>query len=102
MTIPISVLNVYGPYKDRELFWDKCLRGGLLSTLNLVLDGDLNLTLYSYEIWGNKASPNPLSHHFLSLFDSVGLVDLAPHYARPTWHNGRAGVEGICKRLDLF
>ena len=84
MSAPISILNVYGPYRDRELFWDKAYCGGLLSILNLVLGGDLNLTLHTSEIWGYKASTDPLSNHFLSLFDSVGLVDLAPQYAGPT------------------
>ena len=102
MAIPISVLNVYGPYIDREHFWAMALRGGLLSTPNLVLGGDLNITLYASEIWGKKASSNPLSHYFLSLFDSVGLVDLAPQETGPTWQNGRAGEHGISKRLDRF
>ena len=84
MPAPISILNVYGPYRDHELFWEKAFCGGLLSIPNLVLGGDLNLTLYSSEIWGIKASLDPLSHHFLSLFNSVGLVDLAPQYAGPT------------------
>ena len=50
MSTPISILNVYGPYRDREPFWEKALRGGLLRILNLILGGDLNLTLYSSEI----------------------------------------------------
>ena len=78
MSSSVAILNVYGPYRDHELFWDKALRGGILNILNLVLGGDLNLTLNSSEIWGQKATPDPLTQHFLSLFDSVGLVDLAP------------------------
>ena len=84
MSAPISILNVYGPYRDREPFWEKALHGGLLRILNLILGGDLNLTLYSSEIWGKKASIDPLSHHFISLFESVGLVDMAPQYVGPT------------------
>ena len=84
MSSSVAILNVYGPYIDRELFWEKALRGGILNIPNLVLEGDLNLTLNSLEIWGKKASPNPLTQHFLSLFDSVGLVDLAPQCTGPT------------------
>ena len=102
MPSPIAILNVYGPYRDRELFWEKAHRGGILSIPNLVLGGDLNLTLYSSEIWGKKASPDPLTQHFLSLFYSVGLVDLVPQYVGPTWRNGRVGEEGVSKRLDHF
>ena len=47
---PISILNVYGPYRDHELFWEKALRGGILIISNLVLGGDLKLTLYSSDI----------------------------------------------------
>ena len=102
LSFPITVLNIYGPYKDHETFWEKAHRSGLLSSPNLILGGDLNLTLHSSEIWGHKTSPDPLSSHFLSLFDSLGLTDLAPLCAGPTWRNGCVGVEGISKRLDIF
>ena len=96
------ILNVYGPYRDRESFWDRALRGGLLGLQNLILGGDLNLTLNSSEIWGKKASPDPLTHLFSTLFDSLGLMDIAPLCSGPTWRNGRAGDEGISKRIDRF
>ena len=67
-----------------------------------MLAGDLNLTLHPSEIWGSKASLDRHSEHFLALFESAGLVDVAPPSIGPTWHNGRAGEEGICKRLDRF
>ena len=54
------------------------------------------------ETWGKKAIIDPLSSHFNLLFDSVGLVDIAPPSAGPTWRNGRVGDEGINKRLDCF
>ena len=44
MPSPIAILNVYAPYRDRELFWEKAHRGGILSISNLVMGGDLNLT----------------------------------------------------------
>ena len=50
LSFPLSILNVYGPYRDRESFWDGALRGGLLGLQNLILGGDLNLTLNSSEI----------------------------------------------------
>jgi len=100
--IPLNILNVYGPYRDRELFWDNALRGGILNLPHLVIGGDLNLILRSSEFWGVKASLDPLSNHFLSLFESIGLVDVAPSESGPTWRNGRAGSEGISKRLDRF
>ena len=69
---------------------------------NLILAGDLNLTLNASEIWGSKALPDPLGPYFLSLFSDHNLVDVAPPCAGPTWRNGRMGEEGISKRMDHF
>ena len=100
--VPLHILNVYGPYRDRVCFWDKALRGGLLNLPGLIIGGDLNLTLHTSEIWGVKALRDSLSDYFISLFDSLGLVDVAPQVAGPTWRNGRTGIDGISKRLDRF
>ena len=94
---PLHILNVYGPYREREFFWNKALRGGLLNLPSLVLGGDLNLTLHSSEIWDSKATLDPLSDHFISLFETAGLVDVAPLVTGPTWRNRRVGDEGISK-----
>ena len=99
---PISVLNCYGPYRNREIFWDNILSGGLLSIPNLILGGDLNLTLSASETWGSKAILDPLASHFRLMFDSVYLVDVAQPDSGPTWRNGRVGEAGISKRLDRF
>ena len=69
---------------------------------NLILAGDLNLTLNGSEIWGSKAQPDPLGPYFTKLFSDHHLADVAPSCAGPTWRNGRMGDEGICKRLDIF
>ena len=78
LTYPLTILNIYGPYKNREPFWENALTSGFLSTPNLILGGDLNLTLHSSEVWGHKPSPDPLFGYFISLFDTLGLMDLAP------------------------
>ena len=52
LSTPFSILNVYGPYRNRELFWEKAHRRGLLSIPNLVMGGDLNLILNTSKIWG--------------------------------------------------
>ena len=98
----ISLLNCYGPYNNRENFWDSVVRGGLLKQPNLVLAGDLNLTLNCSEVWGKKACSDPLGPYFTHLFSSLQLVDIAPGSAGPTWRNGCSGDDGISKRLDRF
>ena len=54
------------------------------------------------EIWETRVVLNPLSTFFKHLFDSVGLLDIAPSSAGPTWRNGHVGEHGISKRLDRF
>ena len=46
----LSILNCYGPYLNRDTFWNAVASGGLLSLPNLILAGDLNLTLNASEI----------------------------------------------------
>ena len=49
-SLNLSLLNCYGPYTNRETFWDLVVQGGLLNEPNLVLAGDLNLTLNCSEV----------------------------------------------------
>ena len=101
-SLNISILNCYGPYLNQNSFWNVVALGGLLSLPNLILAGDLNLTLNASEIWGSKAHPEPLGSFFSKLFSDHHLVDVALSCAGPTWRNGRIGEDGISKRLDRF
>ena len=96
----LTLLNTYGPCLDCRIFWEKLDCLGLLAIKDLIIAGDLNLTLISMEIWGDKAKTDPLSTFFTSLFTKNALVDLEPTELLPTWHNGRAGSSGIEKCLD--
>jgi hypothetical protein len=64
----ISLLNIYGPCLERRRFWNLVADSGLLSVKNLVIAGDLNLTLSSGEIWGGSALVGPLDGFFKALF----------------------------------
>ena len=98
----LSILICYGPYLNREHFWNSVANGGLLSLPNLILAGDLNFTLNASKIWGTKALPDPLGPFFSKLISDHLLVDVAPSCVGPTWRNGRTGEEGISKILDHF
>jgi len=92
----LKLLNVYGPYRDRISFWNRLAGCGLLNDPNLILAGDLNLTLSHSEVWGTDIR-DPLADHFTSLFTDAGLVDMKPLDTGPTWRNGWLGDEGISK-----
>ena len=64
MTSQLEILNCYGPYRDRDLFWDKFLWVGLLNSPNIILGGDLNLTMKYFETWGKRAVIDPFSLQF--------------------------------------
>ena len=100
MAAILDIINCYGPYKDRDDFWEKVHKGGLVNSPHLILGGDLNLTMNASKIWGAKAVLDPLASFFKNLFYSVGLIDVAPSITGPTWRNGRVGDHGINKRLD--
>ena len=102
MAAILDIINCYGPYKDRDIFWERVHNGGLLNSPHLILGGDLNLTMNASEIWGTMAILDPLASFFKHLFYSVGLIDVAPSIAGPKWRNGRVGDHGISERLDRF
>jgi len=40
-----SMINIYGPYTDRVLFWEDLKSAGVFSDPLLMIGGDLNFTL---------------------------------------------------------
>ena len=73
---------------------------GFLATKNLIFFGDLNFTVSTCEVWGQKARLYPLDDFFKAIFQDSRLVDIVPLEFAPTWHNRRGGVEGVEKCLD--
>jgi hypothetical protein len=98
----LTFLNVYGPCQNRKEFCESVEAAGLLRKINIILVGDLNLSTSSSKTWGKKATSDPLSVYFKSLFQRHSLIDVIPNKPLPTWKNGRASVESISKRLDRF
>jgi hypothetical protein len=96
----INLLNVYGPCANRKALWERLDDLGLLAAKNLILAGDLNLITSPKEIWGEKASIDPLLSFINHIFYKNALIDMKPAELLPTWRNGRLGSAGIAKRLD--
>ena len=48
----ICVVNIYGPYFEREIYWNNLFSMEFLNCSKLVLGGDLNFFVGFSEIWG--------------------------------------------------
>ena len=59
------MINVYGPYLNRPLFWDSLLQNPLVNGDSLVLGGDFNFSLGQNEVWGTHAHADSLIGYFV-------------------------------------
>ena len=100
LKVDLCFVNVYGPYVERETFWNNLLDLECLKCAKLILGGDLNYSLGLSEIWGDKARMDSLSDFFSKLMDDFGLMDIDMTILLPTWSNRRVGLDNICKHLD--
>jgi hypothetical protein len=98
----MKVINCYGLYFDREVFWESIKRDDILKEHNMVLGGDLNFTTSYREVWGVHFREDSLQPYFSQLIQEEGLVDVEPIKLIPTWRNGRGGEDYIAKRLDRY
>ena len=84
----INLFNVYRPYQNKEVLWDKIQHEGILKKKNIILGGDLNFTLSAREVWGSSTCIDPLVDYFSRLISFEGLVDVEPPVLCLTWSNG--------------
>ena len=96
----LCFINLYGPYIDREVFWNNLSVMDCFICPYLVFGGDLKFSLGLSEIWGVKARVDALTDFFINLLEGLVLVDITPLVSIPTWSNRRDGPKSICKRLD--
>jgi hypothetical protein len=98
----LKLINCYGPYADRQSFWNTIKNDGILKESNLILGNDLNFTISARETWGNNARSDPLDSYFNQMIQGEGLIDIEPINLLPTWRNGRGTQDYVAKRLDHF
>ena len=60
----LCFVNVYGPYVEKERFWNNLLDFECLKCTKLILGGDLNFSLGLLKIWGCRARIDCLSDFF--------------------------------------
>jgi hypothetical protein len=91
-----------GHMHDKEALWNKTFGYSLTMDDNLVLGGDLNVTVNKDEMWGRSGQEDKLCTFFLEKIEACNLIDVEPVVFRGTWFNKWTGDEGIHKFLDHF
>ena len=62
--INFSLINVYSPFYERNTYWEKIKVEGVLNKPNVILGGDLNLTLTAGESWGENTRQDSIALYF--------------------------------------
>lgn len=105
-SIPITLLNVYGPNRDDPEFFRKMFSLILdISTTNLILGGDFNLVLDTYldRSSAQRIAPSNASRFLKSFIDNLGLVDVwRTLNATGREYSFHSGVHNTYSRIDYF
>jgi hypothetical protein len=97
-----KVLNVNGPYADRNSFWDNMLVSGIMPHSPFILGGDMNFTSSISEVRENYPRLDPSKAYFIHYFEALHLVNVKPIKLAPTWQNLCSPEDAVSKRLDRF
>lgn len=100
INIPLNILNLYAPYKNKTPFWSNFFSSAIFEIEHLIIAGDFNLTLNSNECWGYCRHLNTLAESFKIELLNHNIIDIAPREMRPTWTNDRTGRDYIAKQID--
>jgi hypothetical protein len=92
------LINVYGPYVNKEDYWEVFLNLDCIKRENVVVGGDHNFILRQGEFWGVNHRMDPLADYQLHKIEERKLCDVEPLKIAPTWRNNKLGDEGISKR----
>ena len=101
----LSLFNVYVPIalSEKQFCWTNLNDHMSTSELdNIVIVGDLNLTLSSEEKRGGNIVRDPAREWVEDIISDWGLEDIKPIRGKFTWTNKRLGPGHIAARLDRF
>eukprot|EP00253_Pinus_taeda_P018034 PITA_18034 len=101
----VSIFNLYAPVipSEKKLCWDS-LQSFLLfhSPENIIIAGDLNVTLAAEEKKGGSPVRDPAREWVEDIIIGWDLEDIKPSAGKFTWSNKRLGPSHIAARLDRF
>jgi len=58
----LRIVNIYGPFHNKEAFWNHLLNLSIINSDNIILGGDLNFSIGFGESWGTNSEVDPLSY----------------------------------------
>jgi ribonuclease HI/exonuclease III len=101
----VSLFNIYVPQHidEKRLCWQSLQEFLSEKDLeNIVIGGDLNVTLSAEEKRGGSIVRDPAREWVEDLISTWDLMDIKPTRGRYTWTNKRTGPGHIAARLDRF
>jgi exonuclease III len=101
----ISLFNLYVPvlFSEKRVCWDSLKSFlNLHNPENIIIAGDLNITLSSSEKKGGSPVRDPAREWVEDLIMDWDLEDIKPARGKYTWTNKRMGPGHIAARLDRF
>jgi len=101
----VSLFNLYVPVaiNEKKDCWDSlALFLNHSNTANIIVAGDLNVTLSPSEKKGGSIVRDPAREWVEDLMSDWELEDIRPSNGRFTWSNKRLGPGHIAARLDRF
>jgi hypothetical protein len=101
----VSLFNLYVPVllEEKRSCWDTLKDYLLLNDLeNIIIGGDLNVTLAMIEKKGGSIVQDPAREWVEDIMSDWDLEDVKPTKGKYTWSNKRVGSGHIVARLDRF
>lgn len=99
------LFNIYSPVNVREKkdCWDSIRHQADLTNLeNIIIVGDLNLTLHPSEKRGGNVVRDPAREWVEDIVQNWDLLDIKPSSGKYSWSNKRVGPGHIAARIDRF
>eukprot|EP00253_Pinus_taeda_P013868 PITA_13868 len=99
------LFNVYSPtiVADKKNCWDSIRhQADLVHMENIIIAGDLNLTLHSSRKRGGSIVRDPAREWAEDILQEWDMLDIKPSSSKYSWSNKRLGPGHIAARLDRF